>query len=1186
MKASLSAQSRNIRNLRKMTKRSITTTVATAVDTKLSAEQMWEGPHVDAAYVDSIASIKSQVPGFAYAEMWAPDSNGDLVGKHNYLASELLEQHSQAAQDYKNNPADGDDVEVLEAFKTGKTIVLKSKNHKFGAAPFNTGFVVPVRHNGKVKAVMRVFSQRTERDFDGDEVDTLVQGIVSAAMYGNTKHYESLPFVQHNPKVSLETQKQVYLGLVSNGVFSPSRAFAEVDAFFKMGFAPIYFKRFQPRVLANHIQAFIASKQFAQASANPEEVWLAIENNVKFMGGLPPEQSFHIVPTEQRKVFAVERNIIRRVNHIPANKNYALEMSTSSEPIVAGSKKNASMYVLQTHDYVEPENVGNEAITQLDKICSTAFMANKTKRILNRYQEVITEAASSLSPVAKVYEAHEDGSIPVMFAFRARGHAGAHSNYLLQMTQLLENNKLKASRKFVESFANNVTVMSLYLDPADAAKVKNFTEEFSMMSLTPQSDVLTPQFLSGAITAEEYSYLSATSKVLYYVISSRSDEYNMLSKHLEKDTLNLGRLRNLYTSIRREAVSHSRIQKTMLKYPELAKAIYQDFELRTTTDQVNGPKIPQNADLATKIKRTVIGTMEQQIFQAMLTFNHSVPKTNFFRGTKAAISFRLEPEFFADMDLPRLPFGVFFVMGADFQAFHVRFADVSRGGIRLIQSRDDNVYSKNVASQFNETFNLAFTQNLKNKDIPEFGSKGTVLLNPDSQHQGIISFQRMVDSLLDLITEPGPNVKPGHPHHIVNNYGKEELLFLGPDEGTAGVMQWAANYSKTRGYKYPLAFTTGKPASLGGIPHDVYGMTTNSVHRFVVGALKKLGLKEEECTKVQTGGPDGDLGSNEVLISKDKTIAIVDGSGVLYDPKGIDRTELTRLCHARVMSNNFDKSKLSSEGFFVSVDQNDVTLPDGTVVESGIAFRNEFHLTKFSTGDLFVPCGGRPASVDLGNVGRMFDPKTGKPKFKVIIEGANLFITQDARLVLEEAGVVLYKDASSNKGGVTSSSLEVLAALSLPTDVFETQMAVHDPKNPPAAYDQYAREIQGRIIQNADLEFECIWKEHERTGLPRYILTDKVSNKINTLNDFIHASNLWDNKALRNVVLKELLPKKLQDLVGFDKIVETAPESYLKASFSAYLSSRYVYKYGIDATEFAFFDYMAPYVAKSLEEKK
>jgi glutamate dehydrogenase len=45
--------------------------------------------------------------------------------------------------------------------------------------------------------------------------------------------------------------------------------------------------------------------------------------------------------------------------------------------------------------------------------------------------------------------------------------------------------------------------------------------------------------------------------------------------------------------------------------------------------------------------------------------------------------------------------------------------------------------------------------------------------------------------------------------------------------------------------------------------------------------------------------------------------------------------------------------------------------------------------------------------------------------------GANLFITQEARLKLEEKGVVLFKDSSTNKGGVIS-SLEVLAGLASP----------------------------------------------------------------------------------------------------------------------------------------------------------
>jgi hypothetical protein len=51
----------------------------------------------------------------------------------------------------------------------------------------------------------------------------------------------------------------------------------------------------------------------------------------------------------------------------------------------------------------------------------------------------------------------------------------------------------------------------------------------------------------------------------------------------------------------------------------------------------------------------------------------------------------------------------------------------------------------------------------------------------------------------------------------------------------------------------------------------VLGMTTHGIHQYKLGILQKLGLKEENIVKFQTGGPDGDLGSNEIKISKDKT---------------------------------------------------------------------------------------------------------------------------------------------------------------------------------------------------------------------------------------------------------------------------------------------------------------------------
>ena len=48
-----------------------------------------------------------------------------------------------------------------------------------------------------------------------------------------------------------------------------------------------------------------------------------------------------------------------------------------------------------------------------------------------------------------------------------------------------------------------------------------------------------------------------------------------------------------------------------------------------------------------------------------------------------------------------------------------------------------------------------------------------------------------------------------------------------------------------------------------------------------------------------TGGPDGDLGSNEIKMGLEIIIAIIDSSGVLYDPEGIDSNSIKKLAEIR-----------------------------------------------------------------------------------------------------------------------------------------------------------------------------------------------------------------------------------------------------------------------------------------------
>jgi len=123
------------------------------------------------------------------------------------------------------------------------------------------------------------------------------------------------------------------------------------------------------------------------------------------------------------------------------------------------------------------------------------------------------------------------------------------------------------------------------------------------------------------------------------------------------------------------------------------------------------------------------------------------------------------------------------------------------------------------------------------------------------------------------------------------------------------------------------------------------------------------------------------------LSGREKYTCIIDGSGVLVDPNGLDREELVRLAKAREMISHFDTTKLSKEGFRVLIDEMDVKLPSGEVVSNGMAFRNMYHLRAQAMS--FVPCGGRPEAIDISNVSSLI--VDGKCKIPYIVEGANLY---------------------------------------------------------------------------------------------------------------------------------------------------------------------------------------------------
>eukprot|EP01102_Stenamoeba_stenopodia_P004507 TRINITY_DN147_c0_g1_i1.p1 TRINITY_DN147_c0_g1~~TRINITY_DN147_c0_g1_i1.p1 ORF type:complete len:947 (+),score=276.37 TRINITY_DN147_c0_g1_i1:400-3240(+) len=845
------------------------------------------------------------------------------------------------------------------------------------------------------------------------------------------------------------------------------------------------------------------------------------------------------------------------------------------------SKTQLRIHVCYEPKYATANCQANE--TDIEKIGDIDFLAQAESSTKALYQELIREAISKQSPAVRLETLSSD-SARLVIAYRR----GSTHSYWSAISDLYHYYGLYCVHKQVEQFANGIQLFNLYLrllsNSSDSIeeKAKIISEQaLSLAYILPRTS-FTPLFQSHKLSYQEICYAYVGWKFAFQFLNRYGNEYLNLAQAIGSDPTKQALLDGLKVKLTRDAFTQERILDSMFKNLDLIRKLYADFvechmPQSVGKDKASSKRQPKSvstdadADLLTAIKRAG-SELDCQVFMTILSFNRHILKTNFYQKGKTALAFRLDPSFLDTTQYANVPFGIFFVVGSEFRAFHVRFREIARGGVRMIKSVNATVYDHNALSLFDENYNLASTQQSKNKDIPEGGSKGTILLGLDHQSKADTAFRKYVDALLDLLLPSATE--------IVDHYNKEEILFLGPDEGTADYMDWASQYAKERSYPFWKSFTTGKSRSLGGIPHDYYGMTTRSIHQYVIGTLERLALKEEECTKFQTGGPDGDLGSNEIKISKDKTTGIVDGSGVLYDPHGLNRGELERLADKRLMARNFDKSQLSKDGFFVDVDDKDVTLPDGTLVDSGLSFRNGFHLHSLSSATYFVPCGGRPEAVQLTNVDKLFttghDNKT-VPRYRFIVEGANLFFTQKARLVLEDRGVIIFKDASANKGGVTSSSLEVLAALALSDDEFAQHMSVQQKDGQttvPQFYENYVKEVQHIIEENARLEFDCIWREYELTKTARSILSDLLSTKINNLNDQIRVSPLWDNEKLREKVLALAIPKTLINLLGLSTVVSRVPDNYLRAIFGAYLASRYVYECGLNSPEFAFFTFI------------
>jgi len=556
-------------------------------------------------------------------------------------------------------------------------------------------------------------------------------------------------------------------------------------------------------------------------------------------------------------------------------------------------------------------------------------------------------------------------------------------------------------------------------------------------------------------------------------------------------------------------------------------------------------------------------------------------KTNFFIPEKHALAFRLDPAYLSELgpeftaDLPdRKPFRITFCYGRRGAGYHVGFSDIARGGWRTIICRSTDELTNNTNTLFREVVVLAHTQHLKNKDIYEGGSKMAVILDvrelgsPQAVVQQLYKVQfAFINALLDLlVTENGRAKDP----RVVDYYGEEEPIELGPDENMHDTMiEVIARQAVKRGYLLGAGIMSSKRV---GINHKHYGVTSRGVLRSAMIAMRQAGMDihNHPFTVKLTGGPTGDVAGNALRLLLEqcpqaRISGIIDASGALCDPLGADHEELGRLVLKEDIC-RFNPEKLHPGGFLLfseNTRQEAVKRLYRKVTRSASGIEetwntaDEFHrelddLLFTLPVDLFLPCGGRPETIDGQNWSRFFTDQ-GKPCARVIVEGANSFIAPEARVFLQKGGVIILRDASANKCGVITSSYEIIANL-LMTD---KEFLKHK--------ETYVKDVLSILDRRVQDEANLIFARH-RQAEGKQLYTDisaAISEEINELYDrlFVYfqrqATNL-DHPLFFNVLLHHL-PAMVQEHPKYRDRVKILPTKIKCAILASEIASAIVY---------------------------
>ena len=446
----------------------------------------------------------------------------------------------------------------------------------------------------------------------------------------------------------------------------------------------------------------------------------------------------------------------------------------------------------------------------------------------------------------------------------------------------------------------------------------------------------------------------------------------------------------------------------------------------------------------------VISLDDDTILRSYQQVVDAIQRTDFFTrdddgAPPLAITFKVDPTDLPFVDKPR-PFREIYVHSPDVDGVHMRFGPVARGGLRWSDRPQDFRV---------EVLGLVKAQQVKNAVIVPVGSKGGFFpkklpvggTREEYFEAGRQAYIRFIDRLLSVTDNlDGDKIIP--PDDVVRHDGDDPYLVVAADKGTATFSDTANGVSQGRGFWLGDAFASGGSA---GYDHKVMGITARGGWEAVKRHFREMDrdIQTEPFTVAGCGDMSGDVFGNGMLLSRaTRLVAAFDHRDIFLDPdpdpakSWAERKRLFDM--GRSSWQDYDRKLISKGGGVFS--RKDKSVPISPEI------RTLLKISKSSARPNEVINAILKAQVDLlwfGGIGtyiratgesdaevgdkandavRVTAPEVGA---KVIGEGANLGLTQKARIEYCDHGGRCNSDAIDNSAGVNSSDVEVNIKIAL-----------------------------------------------------------------------------------------------------------------------------------------------------------